>query len=304
MNINEQNQETQISSKNIELINSFGKYLTVERNFSKNTLRAYANDILDFMTFLEKEKIDFSGLDRNIFRQYMADLMKIIDRSSVRRRISAIKTFYKFLRINNILSDSPIEDIDTPKSDKKIPAFLTKDEAAALFDVKDLKLRDRVIIEILYSCAVRVEELATLNIGAIDLISSIIRVKGKGSKERIVPIGSKAAQAVIEYLKERKSQGFDVQLYSPLLLNRNNKRLDQRSIRNVVYQAAKKAGIKKHISPHTLRHTAATHILDNGCDLRTVQEILGHKKLSTTQIYTHVAIETLKKIYEKSHPRE
>ncbi|MDR2772172.1 MAG: tyrosine recombinase XerC [Elusimicrobiota bacterium] len=286
-------------SPDFQLIDAFEKYLSAERNFSDNTLRAYLNDVSSFALFLRKDSLSFKQVDKKIFRRYTADLIVALNRSSVARHIAAIKTFYKFLKINRIIPSSPIEDFQKPKVPKKIPNFLTKDETKALFDV-ELSLRDKAILEVFYSCAIRVEELVKLNVGSIDFISNMVKVRGKGSRERLSPIGEKAIKAVMDYIKERGN----VDAFSPLFVSSDSgKRLDQRAVRSIIYRIAKLAGIKKHISPHTLRHTAATHILDNGCDLRTVQELLGHRKLSSTQIYTHVTVETLKKVYKNSHPR-
>ena len=184
-----------------------------------------------------------------------------------------------------------------------MPAFLTIEEMTELFNIPNMRLRDRAMIELLYSSGLRIQELLSLNLKNIDYISNLVTVRGKGDKERIVPVGDKSLSAIREYINERRAQGLPYDINSPLFLNSQAKRLDQRSARRVINNWFIKAGITKKVSPHTLRHTFATHILDRGCDLRSVQEMLGHKNLSTTQIYTHVTIESLKKVYEKSHPR-
>lgn len=190
------------------------------------------------------------------------------------------------------------------KKDKKIPLFLTESEMQQLLNLENIKLRDRAMIEILYSCGLRIEELMNLNIKDIDFISNIIIVSGKGRKERIVPAGMKCIEAVKNYLEERCNKGQPYNIESPVFLSKTNKRLNQRTARRVIHKLYIKAGILKKASPHTLRHTFATHILDRGGDIRSVQEMLGHKNLSTTQIYTHVTIESLKRIYKNAHPRK
>jgi integrase/recombinase XerC len=191
-----------------------------------------------------------------------------------------------------------------PKKDKKIPLFLTEAEIQRLFNLKNIKLRDRAMIELLYSCGLRIEELMSLDLKDIDLISNTVTVTGKGNKERIVPVGSKCLNVIKDYIDERQKIGLPYDIKSPLFLSDHIKRLNQRTARRILHKWFIKAGFTKKVSPHTLRRTFATHLLDRGCDLKSVQEMLGHKNLSTTQIYTHVTIESLKKVYEKAHPRD
>jgi len=226
-----------------------------------------------------------------------------MNKSTLARKFAALRAFYRFLIINNIIERSPLENMSGPKKEKKIPEFLTEDEMQSLFDLPEIKLRDRAMIEILYSCGLRIEELMSLNINNIDFFGNTIKVRGKGDKERIVPAGDKCLSVMMEYVNERRAQGLPCDIHSPAFLGRRGKRLEQRTARRVLHKWFVIAELKKKVSPHTLRHTFATHILDRGCDLRSVQEMLGHKNLSTTQIYTHVTIESLKKVYEKAHPR-
>ncbi|MDR3196078.1 MAG: tyrosine-type recombinase/integrase [Endomicrobium sp.] len=190
------------------------------------------------------------------------------------------------------------------KKDKKIPLFLTEIETQQLISLKNIKPRDRGMIELLYSCGLRIEELMSLNIKNIDFMSNTVTVFGKGDKERIVPVGIKCIEAIMSYIQERRETGLPYDIKSPMFLSDNNKRLGQRTARRIIHRLFIQASIFKKASPHTLRHTFATHILDRGCDIRSVQEMLGHKNLSTTQIYAHVTIESLKKIYKKTHPRK
>lgn len=304
--INAENQieENEISKESKEQIESFIRYLKAERNFSEHTLRAYTGDIIDFAFFLTNNNIRFPEADKHIIREYLAKLNeKELSKATLNRKFAALRTFYKFLIINNTVKKSPLENISPPKKDKKVPAFLTIEEMTELFNIPNMRLRDRAMIELLYSSGLRIQELLSLNLKNIDYISNLVTVRGKGDKERIVPVGDKSLSAIREYINERRAQGLPYDINSPLFLNSQAKRLDQRSARRVINNWFIKAGITKKVSPHTLRHTFATHILDRGCDLRSVQEMLGHKNLSTTQIYTHVTIESLKKVYEKSHPR-
>lgn len=228
---------------------------------------------------------------------------KKLSKASLTRKFASLRSFYKFLIINNSIEKSPLENMSSPKKEKKVPSFLTEDEMRSLFEIPDLALRDRGMIELLYSCGLRIEELMSLNVKNIDFISNTVTVTGKGNRERIVPIGDTCLAVIKRYLDERRAENLPFDRNSPVFLSARGKRLEQRTARRVLHNWFIKAGISKKVSPHTLRHTFATHILDRGCDLRSVQEMLGHKNLSTTQIYTHVTIESLKKVYEKAHPR-
>ncbi|MDR1511758.1 MAG: tyrosine recombinase XerC [Endomicrobium sp.] len=291
-----------IEIKNIKY--SFEKYLAAERNFSSHTLRAYARDVFDFDFFLQKKRLTFLNTDKHNIREFLEDLnSKKLSKATIARKFTVLRSFYKFLIINDIIKKNPMEGMKGPKKDKKIPLFLTVDEIQKLLNLSNIKLRDKAVIELLYSCGLRIEELTSLNIKNIDFMSNTIIVMGKGKKERIVPAGNTCLNAIRNYINERRSLGFSCNIESPIFLNNNAKRLNQRTARRILHKLSLRAGIKKNVSPHTLRHTFATHILDNGCDIRSVQEMLGHKNLSTTQIYTHVTIESLKKVYNKTHPR-
>ncbi|MDR0401733.1 MAG: tyrosine recombinase XerC [Endomicrobium sp.] len=284
----------------------FKKYLTAERNFSKHTLRAYEKDVIDFELFLQKKFINFLNVNKHDIRKFIEELSnKKLNKATIARKFATLRSFYKFLIINNIIKKNPTEEIKCQKKDKKVPSFLTIDEIQELLNLQNIKLRDKAIIELLYSCGIRVEELVRLDIKDINFISNTIVVIGKRLKKRIVPVGDICLNAIKNYINEKfsniKTLKYDECL--PLFTNSNSKRINQRTVRRILHETSIKAGIKKKVSPHTLRHTFATHILDNGCDIKSVQEILGHKNLSTTQIYTHVTIESLKKVYNKTHPR-
>jgi tyrosine recombinase XerC len=284
----------------------FEKYLKSVKFFSKHTLRAYLKDVNDFYFFFKNKNISLYNITKHNIRLFFIEFdKKNFSKATIARKFASLRTFYKFLITNNIVEKNLFGNMYYPKKNKKIPLFLTENEINLLFNnIKNKQLRDIAIIELLYSCGLRVGELINLNLNNIDFVYNMIIVKGKGNKERIVPVGSKCIKAIKEYINERKTKKIPYTIESPVFLNKNNFRLNERSIRRILNKYAIKAGIKKKISPHTLRHTFATHMLDRGCDLRSVQKMLGHENLSTTQIYTHVTIESLKKIYKKAHPRK
>jgi integrase/recombinase XerC len=294
-----------LEEKNNNQITFFKKYLLVEKTFSQSTLRAYLKDVLDFLCFLQNEKqLDFSDVGKHDIRKFLGNLTdRNLSKTTIARKITSLRTFYKFLIINDVIKKNPLENISGPKKDKKIPSFLTETEMQTLFAISGIKLRDRAMIELLYSCGLRIEELMNLNINSIDFISNLVTVRGKGNKERVVPVGNQCLSVIREYINERRDTGLPYDMRSPMFLSDHIKRLNQRTARRILHRWFIKADLSKKISPHTLRHTFATHLLDRGCDLRSVQEMLGHKNLSTTQIYTHVTIESLKKIYQKVHRR-
>lgn len=262
-------------------------------------------DVADFARFLENKNAAFAAADKHTVREYLEELnARNLSKASLIRKFAALRTFYKFLIINKQIDESPLNSMSAPKKEKKVPEFLTEEEMRALFSVPDISLRDRAMIELLYSCGLRIQELVDLSINDIDFLSNTVTVTGKGNKQRIVPVGDTCLTVLREYIKERRSLGLPADIKSPAFLNKHAKRLDQRVARRALHEWFVQAGLKKKVSPHTLRHTFATHILDRGGDLRSVQEMLGHKNLSTTQIYTHVTIESLKKVYEKAHPRK
>lgn len=280
-------------------LEQFKKYLTNEKNYSIHTVKNYVKDIEQFIAFSkEPEKVDEKKI-----REYLEFLSKKYRKNSIIRKIIALRNFFRFLIKSKKILKNPFEYILTPKKEKKIPGVLTENEIKTLLDSipcdNFFSLRDRVILEILYSSGIRVNELVNLNINDIDFFNEEIKVTGKGSKERIVPVGSIAINFLKKYVKELK----DKINTNILFINKNKGRLTTRAVEMIVNSYAKKAGILKRVTPHTLRHSFATHLLDRGADLRSVQELLGHSNLSTTQIYTHLSIQKLKKEYEKAHPR-
>jgi len=302
-----------------DLINSFIDDLRSLKGYSDHTAKNYRIDLEQFLSFLV-EKQDLSGkeetapelksVDFLVIREYLGRLYGRYSRTSIARKLSTIRSFFYFLEQKGLVKGNPAADISTPKQEKYIPNHLPVDEMFRLLDVPDkekpLGLRDLAILETLYSCGIRVSELSGLNVSSIDFEQRLVRVMGKGNKERIVPIGRKALQAVNEYIEltgsMRKKCGKNVE-NTPLFLNYRGGRLTARSIERMVTKYVKRSSLMTEVTPHSLRHTFATHLLDGGADLRSVQELLGHASLSTTQKYTHVSLERLMQVYDKAHPR-
>jgi len=279
------------------------RYLEIEKNYSAHTILNYRLDLEDFKKFtgdIDLEKIDYLFL-----RKYLAVLKeKNLGNRTIGRHLSSLRSFFRFLTRENYLKINPILMLSSPKLDKHLPSVMTETEVAKLIEsafAKDDKdergLRDRAILETFYSSGLRISELTALSLSDIDFISGIIKVMGKGKKERVVPIGDTALMAIRKYLDKRKKQG------EVIFLNKNGSRITTRGVWDIVKKYLKSAGINQGISPHTFRHSFATHLLNRGADLRTVQELLGHASLSTTQIYTHLTTERLKSVYDKAHPR-
>ena len=281
-------------------IEKFIRYLDIEKNYSKHTILNYKLDLEGFSKFLGETEIE--KVDYLVLRKYLAVLKeKNLTNRTVNRHLSSLRSFFKFLTREGLLKTNPILSLSSPKQEKHLPQFLTEDEVTKLIEValpKDERgLRDRAILETFYSTGIRISELVGLSNQDIDFIGGIVKVMGKGKKERIVPIGERAIAAIRDYLEKRKKQA------DALFLNKSGKRITTRGVRNIVGKYLRLAGIRQGISPHTLRHSFATHLLNRGADLRSVQELLGHVNLSTTQIYTHLTTERLKSVYDKAHPR-
>jgi integrase/recombinase XerC len=289
-----------------EQIRVFLVYLETERNVSPHTLAAYRSDLEQLSLFVLREKGELataSDVDHLMLRRYLAHLVKSVKKSSQGRKLAAIRSFFKYLLRRGIVGKNPAELIATPKKEKRLPFHLDIDQATALMEApeEDAKyvLRDRAILEMLYSSGLRVSELTGMNIEDLDLTSGMLRVMGKGGKQRIVPLGSKAMSAAEEYLASRGQAAIS----GALFLNSRGNRINRRSVARIVDAHVLKIAAFKRISPHTLRHTFATHMLEGGADLRAIQELLGHASLSTTQKYTHVSIDHLMEVYDKAHPK-
>jgi integrase/recombinase XerC len=295
-------------------VDGFLGYLSVEKGRSSNTINAYAHDIQAFISFVESvydvnENLSPSSITYREIRAYLAYLQRAdYSRRTIARRLAAVRAFFSYLCKKEVISQNPAKGVRTPKEGRRIPPFLREDEVVSLLECPSgdtpLELRDRAILETLYAAGLRVGELVGLNLDSIDLSTGYVRAYGKGSKERIVPIGAKAADALVDYLERGRPdlalQGRDSQA---LFLNCNGTRLSERAVQIMVNKYIEKASIDKKISPHALRHSFATHLLDHGADLRVVQELLGHASVSTTQLYTHMTRQRLRVVYDEAHPR-
>jgi integrase/recombinase XerC len=300
-------------------VEEFVDYLRSQRGYSAHTLRNYHIDLRQFLEFLKEKKgigkdEDMEGagaeVDYQDVREYLGRLFGRYKRSTIARKLSAIRSYYAFAEKMGLTESNPAADISTPKLERTIPGYLPVDEMFSLLEGPDrskaLGLRDLAILEVLYSCGLRVSELAGLNLGSVDFAERLVKVLGKGNKERIVPIGRKAIAALRAYLDSstalRRKAGVHAES-GALFMNFRGGRLSTRSIGKLVKRYGRESGLMAEISPHALRHTFATHLLDGGADLRSVQELLGHVSLSTTQKYTHVSLDRLMEVYDKAHPR-
>lgn len=289
-------------------VRKFLVYLEAARGASPHTLRNYGVDLREFRVFLNERKL--SEVDPLVIRGFLAHLKsRGHSKATLSRKLAALRSFFKYLIRENHLETNPLLGISSPKKEKRLPHFLDLSEVTHLLEAPSEKKwggrRDRSILETLYSSGVRVSELVGLNRGDADLLAGLLKIRGKGKKERIVPLGEKALQAVRGYLEvipakfRMRGDGRE----TPLFLNRFGARLTDRGVRRLIVKYAGQISLRQGISPHTLRHTFATHLLDRGADLRSVQELLGHANLSTTQIYTHVTTKRLQEAYASAHPR-
>ncbi len=301
------------------LIDKFLDHLHIERNASVHTLRSYAADLEQFRNFLLSKElytdektgdVPVEKIDHLAIRAYLSHLFRDCKKSSLARKIAAQRSFFRYLVGEGILPQNPAEMVSTPKQDRPLPIFLPVDEVFALVETPDISTiwgtRDRAILEVLYSCGIRVSELVGLSDGDADFFLGILKVYGKGGKERIVPIGAKALKALQEYLPQRDRVLARRNLkgsQSPFFINPRGGRLTTRSVARILQKHILKCGLLRKISPHALRHSFATHLLDAGADLRSIQEMLGHVSLSTTQRYTHISMDKLMEIYDRAHPR-
>jgi integrase/recombinase XerC len=298
------------------IIQDFQIYLEVERNVSAHTRVAYIADIQEFARFLHnnnfiKSQDEIINAEPENIREYLSYLYRQkVKKVTVNRKVSSLRAFYKYVLRTGKIKNNPAEMIQTLKTEKYMPTFLSVDEMFELLKERDessvLSLRNRAILEIFYSSGLRLSELAGLDLIDLDFNQKLVKVRGKGRKERIVPVGGPALKAVQEYLEKigeiRKDTNGDI-LKKPLFLNARGERITTRSIARIVNEITSKSGIGRKISPHALRHSFATHLLNAGADLRSIQELLGHESLSTTQKYTAVNINRMMEIYDKAHPR-
>jgi len=291
-------------------IENFKNYLKLERGLSINSIKSYEFDIVQFKNFIIENKIDESPkkCSKSTVKRYLYKNFSNKNTRSQARSISALKGFFNYLLFEGKINSSPLNDIESPKIENKLPEVLTEDEIKRL--ISSVKIdsefgqRNKAIIEVLYGTGIRVSELTELKISNIFFNENIIKVTGKGNRERYVPLGKIASIEIKKYLNAREKLKIDSKFSDILFLNRYGRQLTRSMIFKVINDASKNAGIDKKISPHTLRHSYATHLLKNGADLRTIQLILGHESITTTEIYTHLDTFHLEEVLKKYHPRE
>jgi integrase/recombinase XerC len=293
-------------------IGAFLNYLTYERNVSQNTVEAYRDDLESFVSFLSndyltmaRDQIDLRGLDNLAIRAYLAHLARRrLARSSIARHLSALRSFFRYLMREGIVDANPARTVATPRREKHLPAVLQPAEASALIEQPEgdapLVTRDRAFLELMYASGLRISELVGIDLDDLELRARLVKVHGKGSKERIVPFGSKAEAALRAWLAVREAEPDEQAVF----VNYRGERISARSVRRLFDRYARGASLKAGVSPHTMRHSFATHLLNAGADLRAIQELLGHASLSTTQKYTHLNDWQLIEVYRKAHPRK
>lgn len=292
-----------------ELIDTFLSYLSVERGLSNNTLSSYRDDLNSYIDFLTTQHVDaLSKIAKNDITNFMLNQKdRGISANSIARRLAAIRMFHRFLSRERILKTDPTSLIDSPKLWKKIPETLSLNEVDALLEQPNIRdrqgIRDRAILETLYATGMRVSEAVNLKVAGVNLEIGFLRCIGKGNKERVIPLGKKAVASIKRYNQTSRNSFLKKKESEFLFLNRSGNKISRQSLWKIIKKYAKSARIKKPMKPHILRHSFATHLLERGADLRSVQEMLGHSNISTTQIYTHINKDRLKTIHRMFHPR-
>ena len=287
---------------NEKYIEEFIDYLRFEKKYSENTISSYKRDLNKMNSYLKK---DFIKLTKADIQKYIQDLSKNKNSNTISRTISSLKSFYKFLEINKYTNTNPLTTIISPKTARKLPKVLSEEEVNKLLDINlnnDFDYRNKAMLELMYSSGLRVSELINLTVNDVDLKNSLVRIFGKGSKERIVPLNDYATEALNNYILYHRPKLFKQKENNYLFLNNHGNQMTRQGFFKTLKKIAKEKGIKSELSPHTLRHSFATHLLKYGADLRSIQELLGHSDISTTQIYTHITNEMLEKNYHEYHP--
>ncbi len=292
-----------------KIIDKFITYLEVEKGYSNYTINNYQKDLNAFMTFLVTENIDnIKDVDFKIVRLYLKNMYdKNYAKKTISRHISSLRSLYKYLLKEGIIKTNPMQLITNPKQDQKLPDFLYYNELEVLLNTPNqtnpIGQRDALILELLYSTGIRVSELVSIKVSDIDAHDNKIKILGKGNKERYVLYGGKCRTLIDLYLNDGRNKMLNDSNNQYIFLNDNGHKIGPRGIEYIIDKLVKQSGLKAHITPHTLRHTFATHMLNEGADLKSVQELLGHENLSSTQIYTHVSNERLRSVYLNTHPR-
>jgi integrase/recombinase XerD len=291
----------------------FLAYLEFERGLSRNTLEAYRSDLLQFGHFLARNELDATTIAHTQLAQFLSELAAgdherpAVAPATIQRKAACLRSFYRHLRREEIIAHDPTADLRAPRKSQRLPQVLTRDEVAALLAAPrgnaPAALRDRALLELMYACGLRASEAVDLTVGAVDLRAGIVRARGKGSKERLIPVGRQAIAAARTYLEHGRPRLVGLREERHLFVNHRGAGLTRQGLYKIVQRHARGAGLEGRMSPHTLRHTFATHLLAGGCDLRSLQEMLGHADVATTQIYTHLSADRLKDVYFKAHPR-
>lgn len=286
----------------------FLAYLRHEKNASLHTIASYQSDLLQLAEFMENKKAGLKDIDNVVLREFLAVLYSRGDKkSTVGRKLAAVRSFFQFCVRRHWMADNPAKLVSTPKQEKPVPTFLSEDEMKAFLDMpptaKPLDIRDKAILELLYATGIRVSELVGIGIEDVKFSERLIRIKGKGKKERLVPFGKMAERSLRSYLRVRSQIGKVQMERDSLFLNYRGQRLSSRSVERTVDKYIRRSALRRKISPHSLRHSFASHLLSRGADLRVIQELLGHESLATTQKYTHLDLQHLLDVYRKSHPR-
>ena len=285
-------------------IDEFCDYLLIDKHYSKNTIDSYKRDLLKFYNYFKVDSVQ--NIDKDDVKKYLKYLNEEnMNERSIARNISSLKSFYKFLIIEKYVKDNPLDSISSPKLGKKLPNTLTEEDINKLLDIKlndNYSYRNKAMLELMYATGLRVSELVNLKVYDINLDEAIVKTMGKGSKERIIPIGDYAITALRIYIDEYRSSLFKRDVNDYLFLNNHGRKMTRQGFFKIIKKLALEQGIKKDFSPHTLRHSFATHLLSHGADLRIIQELLGHSDVSTTQIYTHMSNEQLEETFKKYHP--
>jgi integrase/recombinase XerD len=296
-----------------QLVLDFLAYLEFERGLSRNTLEAYRSDLLQFGAHLERTGGDALALTHADLAEFVSGLATGSDErapvkpATLQRKVACLRSFYRHLRRVELLADDPTVHLHAPRQSRKLPQVLTRDEVGRLLEqpkgTDPATLRDRALLEVMYACGLRASEATGLELSDLDLEAGVLRARGKGNKERLVPVGSTAAGALTAYLKRGRPRLAGDRLQPKLFLNHRGGGLTRQGLYKIVQRHARSAGLASKMSPHTLRHTFATHLLAGGCDLRSLQEMLGHADIATTQLYTHLSADRLKDVYFEAHPR-
>lgn len=297
-----------------EEIQQFIRHLRLERNLSEHTARSYKKDLTQLDSFLSRQRGEGEVVPRHVDRVGIRHFLGALKREgyskrSLARKLAAIRSFFKYLCREGIVSANPAGHVSTPRLEQRLPTVLDEDQAFRVMELPQgrhvLALRNRAILELLYGAGIRLAELVDLNLSSIDLVGETVKIRGKGRRERLVPLGRHAWRALKGYLNRRKEllDESEEDRHGPLFLNYRGTRLSARSVQRLVTAYLAQVSEASSLGPHTLRHTFATHLLDRGADMQAVRELLGHASLSTTQMYTHVTTERLKKVYRRAHPR-